>query len=99
MTNDVIDATWNGVTGPDDADVDLAAYLGTEFRGYARAFFKPGTYSVSVAAYSTTSQGWTQFETYTQDIAGVTSITEGTQKTDAKNGQIYGIYPAPSLST
>lgn len=99
MTNNVIDVTWDSVTGPDDADVDLAAYLGEEFRGYARAFFKPGTYSVSVAAYATTQQGWTQFETYTQDIAGVTGITEGTQKTDAKNGQIYGIYPAPSLST
>lgn len=100
MTNGVIGVTWeNGVTGPQDADVDLAAYLGEEFRGYARAFFKPGTYSVSVAAYATTQQGWTQFETYTQDIAGVTGITEGTQKTDAKNGQIYGIYPAPSLST
>lgn len=97
ITNDVIGVTWNGVSNtPQDADVDLAAYLGTEFRGYARAYFNPGTYSVSVATYATTSQGQTKIFGF-QNAAAVKAVTEGTQKSDAKAGTIYGIYPAPSL--
>ncbi len=97
ITNNVIGVTWSGVSNtPQDADVDLAAYLGTEFRGYARAYFNPGTYSVSVATYATTSQGQTKIFGF-QNAAAVKAVTEGTQKSDAKAGTIYGIYPAPSL--
>lgn len=99
ISNGVIPVTWNGVTNtPNDDDVDLAAYLGEEFTGYGRAFFNPGTYSVSVAVYATTAQGWNVIsaKTTAQDVK---DITEGNQKSDAKDGNIYGIYPAPSLGT
>lgn len=99
IANNVIPVTWSsGLTTPQDADVDLAAYLGEEFTGYGRAFFNPGTYSVSVAVYATTSQGWGVISTKTT-AADVKGITEGTQKSDAKAGKIYGIYPAPSLGS
>lgn len=97
--NGVIQVTWAGVTKtPKDADVDLAAYLGEEFTGYGRAFFNPGTYSVNVAVYATTSQGWGVISKKTTS-ADVKNITEGQQKSDAKVGNIYGVYPAPSLDT
>lgn len=99
VANNVIPVTWSsGLTTPQDADVDLAAYLGEEFTGYGRAFFNPGTYSVSVAVYATTSQGWGVISTKTT-AADVKAITEGAQKSDAKAGKIYGIYPAPSLGS
>ncbi len=98
--NGVIQVTWAGDVSktPKDADVDLAAYLGEEFTGYGRAFFNPGTYSVSVAVYATTKQGWDVISTKTTS-ADVKKITEGQQKSDAKAGNIYGVYPAPSLDT
>lgn len=94
----VIKVEWAGDVKktPKDADVDLAAYLGENFEGYGRAFFNPGTYSVNVAVYATTSQGWSAIEKKTTSKA-VTDITEGQQKSDAKAGNIYGVYPAPSL--
>lgn len=99
ISNGVIPVTWNNVTNtPQDADVDLAAYLGEEFTGYGRAFFNPGTYSVSVAVYATTSQGWGVISGKTNST-DVKAITEGAQKSDAKAGNIYGVYPAPSLGT
>lgn len=95
--NGVIQVAWAGVSKtPKDADVDLAAYLGEEFTGYGRAFFNPGTYSVNVAVYATTSQGWGVISKQTTS-ADVKKITEGQQKSDAKAGNIYGVYPAPSL--
>lgn len=94
----VIKVNWSGITNkPKDKDVDMAAYLGTEFRGYARAFFKPGTYSVTVATFATTKQGWDTISAKTS-ATDVQKITEGDQKSDAKAGNIYGIYPAPSLT-
>lgn len=99
ISNGVIPVDWQGVTNaPQDADVDLAAYLGEEFNGYGRAFFNPGTYSVSVAVYATTAQGWNVISTKTTSD-DVKTITEGDQKSDAKAGNIYGVYPAPSLGT
>lgn len=95
--NGVIQVAWSGVSKtPKDADVDLAAYLGEEFTGYGRAFFNPGTYSVNVAVYATTKQGWDVIKAKTTS-ADVKKITEGQQKSDAKAGNIYGVYPAPSL--
>ncbi|MGN1304933.1 MAG: type II secretion system protein [Oscillospiraceae bacterium] len=97
ISGGVIPVQWAGVTKtPQDADVDLAAYLGEEFTGYGRAFFNPGTYSVSVAVYATTAQGWGVISTKTT-IQDVKNITEGQQKSDAKAGNIYGVYPAPAL--
>lgn len=95
--NGVIQVAWAGVSKtPKDADVDLAAYLGEEFTGYGRAFFNPGTYSVNVAVYATTKQGWDVIKAKTTS-EDVKKITEGQQKSDAKAGNIYGVYPAPSL--
>ena len=95
--NGVIQVAWAGVSKtPKNEDVDLAAYLGEEFTGYGRAFFNPGTYSVSVAVYATTKQGWDVISAKTT-AADVKKITEGQQKSDAKAGNIYGVYPAPSL--
>lgn len=98
--NGVIQVAWAGDVSktPKNEDVDLAAYLGEEFTGYGRAFFNPGTYSVSVAVYATTKQGWDVISTKTT-AADVKKITEGQQKSDAKAGNIYGVYPAPSLDT
>lgn len=97
--NNVIAITWGGDSagkGPNDADVDLAAYLGETFKDYGYACFNPSTYSVTIAGYAT------QENTFTTYIDGKTAadleaITEGTQKSDAKAGNIYGIYPAPAL--
>lgn len=98
---EVIKVTWAGDSsgkGPKDEDVDLAAYLGENFTDYGYACFNPGTYSVTVAAYATQK---TVFDTYISGKTGaeLTAITEGDQKADAKDGSIYGIYPAPSLGT
>lgn len=95
----VIEVTWAGKSsgkGPQDADVDLAAYLGENFTDYGYACFNPGTYSVSVAGYATQKA---VFESYISGKGGeeLKGITEGQQKSDAKAGNIYGIYPAPAL--
>lgn len=93
----VIAITWTGISKkPTDKDVDLSAYLGTEFRGFAKAYFNQGTYSVAVATYATTTQGWDAIKDKA-DADAVKAVTEGDQKKDAKDGKIYGIYPAPSL--
>ena len=93
----VIKLTWGGVKkSPDDKDVDLAAYLGEEFKGYGIAFFNKGTYSLTVAGYATQTKGWDKIKGATTSKT-LTDITEGAQKSDAKAGNIYGIYPAPSL--
>lgn len=97
----VIAITWGGDSAgkdPDDKDVDLAAYLGETFKDYGYATFNPSTYSVTIAGYAT------QEDVFTSFIDGKTGaeleeITEGQQKSDAKAGHIYGIYPAPSLGT
>lgn len=96
-TDGVIPVTWSGVKKtPDNKDVDLAAYLGENFTGYGIAIFNPSTYSVTVAGYATQSAGWAKISGATA-AKTLTEITEGTQKADAKGGDIYGIYPAPSL--
>lgn len=94
----VIDVVWTNVNKyPSNEDIDLAAYLGENFKDYGRAFFNKGTYSVTNACYAQQKEAW--------DIiaAKVTSedlgkVTEGTQKGDAKKGNIYGIYPAPGIT-
>ncbi|MGN0601011.1 MAG: type II secretion system protein [Oscillospiraceae bacterium] len=93
----VIALTWSGVNKtPDDEDVDLAAYLGDTFKGYGIAVFNVGTYSCTYAGYATQSSGWDVISGFTTK-AEFEEITEGDQKADAKEGNIYGIYPAPQL--
>lgn len=93
----VIELSWTGVNKkPDNKDVDLAAYLGDTFKGYGVATFKTGTYSVTYAGYATQKEGWDKIKDLKTE-AGFKAISEGDQKSDAKAGAIYGIYPAPAL--
>ena len=96
----VIQVNWSGVSKtPTHADLDLAAYLGEDFKDYGVCFFNPGTYSVIVAGYANTSSGETALKAKAGSSTALSAVTEGTQKTDAKAGNIYGIYPAPSIGT
>lgn len=92
----VIKVTWGGVSKtPDDKDVDLAAYLGEDFKDNGKCFFNTGTYSVKSAVYANTANGWNAIKDKSSTDVG--KITEGDQKSDAKAGNIYGVYPAPSV--
>ena len=95
-TDGVIKVDWSTSKYPQDSDVDLAAYLGEEFKGYGIAVFNTGTYSVTYAGYATQGSGWKKIENFSKK-ADFQAITEGQQKSDAKAGVIYGIYPAPTL--
>lgn len=95
--NGSIKVTWTAVSKkPSDANMDLAAYLGDNFTGYARAWFKPVTYSVSYAAWSANDITKDDLGTG-KTINDVKTITEAEQKSDAKGGVLYGIYPAPGI--
>lgn len=92
----VIKIKWEGVTKtPQDTDVDLAAYLGEDFADNFKCYFNAGTFSTNVVCYANTSQGWDIVKSKSED--DLKAITEGNQKSDAKAGNIYGIYPAPKL--
>ena len=69
-------------------DLDLISYLGENFTGTGYAFCTKATYSVQFAT-------WTQGSTAKTLTA---AVTEAQQKTDAKNGTIYGCYPLASQS-
>ncbi|MDE7279406.1 MAG: hypothetical protein K2N26_06750, partial [Oscillospiraceae bacterium] len=92
--------TWgSGVTNPPSANaVDLASYLGDGFADFGIAVFNPETYSVYYAGYATTASGQTKINSLTTQAA-MQAITESVQKTDAKNGTLYGIYPAPKVGS
>lgn len=90
-------ATTSGSNPPDYSVMDLGSYLGDDFADYGMAVFDPETYSVSYAAYATTTAGKTKIFTLT-DKTKFEAITEATQKSDAKSGTIYGIYPAPKAT-
>lgn len=93
----VIEITWSDVTNePNDSDVDLAAYLGETFTDYGLAWFNKSTYSVTIAAYATQEASFTVVNDMAMDA--LQGVSEGTQKSAAKEGTIYGIYPAPSLT-
>lgn len=96
-TTGVIKITWSGDAKktPTDKDVDLAAYLGQEFKDNGKCFFNTGTYSATIAVYANTSAGWTAIKD--KSSADIKKITEGDQKEAAKAGNIYGIYPAPAV--
>ena len=92
--NNVIPCAW---TPAQDARVtnekmDLISYLGENFNGQGQAWFNPSTYSVLCAAYAAdaTTLGVAASHIGTD---GTNSAGEQTQKTDAKNGSLYGIYP------
>lgn len=91
-----IACTWTGVTKkPTDPNMDLISYLGENFTGEARAWFNPTTYSVTCAAWSANTLPADLAAT--KSASDITAIKESKQKTDAKNGSLYGIFPAPTL--
>lgn len=98
LTDSEISVDVDGGTNMPAASVlDFGSYLGDEFADYGIAVFNPETYSVSYAGYATTSAGWGEIESLStkEEFAG---INEADQKADAKEGKIYGIYPAPKAS-
>ena len=108
----IINATWEST--PTDSvsaeQLDLVSYLGENFKGHGMAYFNPTTYSVSCALYAA-GTGVAGNDVKTNAILGAAktkmgndngtltnSIGEVTQKTDAKNGSLYGVYPQGSGS-
>lgn len=88
---------WSGVTNkPSDATLDMESYLG-EFADYGIAVFQPNTYAVTNAGYANTTTGWTKIQGLTKKTL-FDQIFEDDQKSDAKAGVIYGVYPAPKIS-
>lgn len=94
-----IPCNWTGSTNaPSNAAVDLASYLGDSFGDFGIAVYNPETYSVYYAGYATTTSGQTRINSLTTQAA-MRAISESTQKGDAKNGTLYGIYPAPKVGS
>lgn len=103
VTADAANASSTGVcvtgvsTAPKAKVLDLGSYLGDTFADYGIAIFNPETYSVTYAGYATTSTGWTSISAK-NTTALMKAITDAQQKSDAKNGTIYGVYPAPVIT-
>lgn len=77
------------------AQFDLVSYLGESFKGNAVAYFSPSTYSCYCAAWASNATVLAQAGS---TRAAILAQTEQTQKAAAKAGNIYGIFPAPTLS-
>lgn len=90
-----IACTFKNVTAPSDDAMDLVSYLGENFKGVGRAFFNKATYSVTVAAWANNG---TDLDKAGKTLSEMSGKKEETQKSDAKAGNIYGIFPAPTLS-
>ncbi len=91
------------------ATFDLVSYLGESFSGSSLAYINTRTYSVYCATYSAvaitnphTAGGWPGAmagATCAHLITDATDgISEADQKSDAKAGNLYGVYPAPLVS-
>ncbi len=76
---------------------DLVSYLGENFTGNGLAYFNESTYSVICAAW-TADTAFGGNMSSVGNAAAVTGITEAQQKSDAKNGDLYGIYPQPPIA-
>lgn len=95
-----IECEWDSVgTAPDDDKVDLISYLGENFTGIGRVYYNSSTYSVNMAIYATSTDARDKAITHvtltaTGTTAGVVNnIDDVTQKNDAKDGFLYGVYP------
>lgn len=82
-----------------DKTFDLVSYLGESYTGYSIGIFNTSTYSVYCVAYTASEEVYNGSSTVKNatDSAKMLSITEATQKSDAKAGSLYGIYPAPKV--
>ncbi len=100
-----IACTWSGpATNPPASDekMDLIAYVGESFTGIGRAYFLPATYSVSVAIYGADQSIIdTAAAQITRDGSNAyeNKLGETKQKTDAKAGTLYGVYPQGTDTT
>lgn len=95
-----IECDWDQVgTAPGDDKVDLISYLGENFTGVGRVYYNSSTYSVNMAIYATSTDARDAAITHvilsaTGNTAGVVNnIDDVTQKSDAKDGKLYGVYP------
>lgn len=93
---ETIECTWAGVTKePADEGMDLISYLGENFSGHGKAYFNTATYSVYAAAWGSTTDA---LEAAGDSKDDYVNKSEQEQKSDAKDGSIYGIFPAPKIS-
>lgn len=84
-----------------DTTFDLVSYLGESYTGYSVAIFNKSTYSVYCVAYTANEDVYKgaavlNGKTKSEEIL---KISEANQKSDAKAGSLYGIYPAPKVAT
>ncbi len=110
-----IDVKFNKTSPDNAKDkMDLVSYLGDNFNGVGRAYFNPSTYSVNVAIFAASTADTEKAATAVASnalitkAAGYMSNDNGTlknaagelqQKTDAKNGSLYGVYPQGTDAT
>lgn len=96
LSGGAISCNFSGVTNsPSDDAMDLISYLGENFKGLGKAYFNASTYSVYAAAWANNDTDLDEAGSSKDDYV---NKTEQQQKADAKNGKIYGIFPAPTLS-
>lgn len=90
-----IKCTFTNANNPGDDGMDLISYLGENFKGIGKAYFNKATYSVYAAAWANNTTDLGKAGDNKDDYV---NKTEQEQKSDAKAGNIYGIFPAPTLS-
>lgn len=90
-----IKCTFTNCNDPGSDSMDLISYLGENFKGIGKAYFNKATYSVYAAAWANNK---TDLGKAGDNKEAYVNKTEQQQKADAKNGNIYGIFPAPTLS-
>lgn len=83
-----------------DTTFDLVSYLGESYTGYSVAIFNKSTYSVYCVAYAANSEVYEGAAVLKGKVKSedILKISESTQKSDAKAGSLYGIYPAPKVA-
>lgn len=100
---DQIECTWANVTAaPTNDKVDLISYLGENFTGTGVAYYNSSTYSVNFALWASSADAITKAQTHisgggTDDFTN--NIDDVTQKEDAKDGALYGVYPQGVAAT
>ncbi len=98
--NNVIPCTWS--TAQDsrvtNEKMDLISYLGENFTGNGQAWYNPATYSVLCATYAADTNALAVAATHIA-TDGTNSAGEMTQKEDAKDGSLYGVYPQGTDAT
>lgn len=93
-----IDCSWDSVgSAPSNDKVDLISYLGENFTGQGKAWYNSTTYSVNCAVWASTAASVTKASGYISIDANTNTVSNNiddvTQKSDAKAGDLYGVYP------